>query len=253
MLKTIQFQDHNKLYITDEPETLKRLLENNCLCIPEYTKENESLSFPHTDYAVTNLRELLEINYDKDMLIEGIDFIPESLSNIYKRLAGLPWHILDTPRLSLREMTVDDVDEFYKIYEDDDIKKYVEPLFPDPLDEKIYTQNYIKDIYGYYGYGLWTVLDRSDNKVIGRAGISNRDGYDIPEIGFLLSKDYRGMGLGHEVCSAILDYAKKELDFSNVQALVLPNNNVSINLLSKLGFYSTDEYCGEYLIFQKVL
>ena len=253
MLKTIQFQDHNQLYITDDPETLRNLLSQNRFAIPEYNDNNISLSWPHTDYAVTNLRELLEVNMDKDILTEGVDFIPDSLVKIYERLAGLPWHILDTPRLTLREMTVADVDVFYRIYDDPEVTKYVEPLFSNPLDEKIYTQNYIKDIYGYYGYGFWTVLDKETGKVIGRAGISNRDGFEVAELGFVIAKAYRGCGLGYEVCDAILDYAKKELEFPKIQALVLPNNGISINLLTKLGFYSKEEYYDDYLIFEKML
>ena len=249
MLKTIEFQDHNKLYITDEPDILKDLLARNCYAIPEYNDDNISLSWPHTDYAITNLRELLEVNYDKDILIEGIDFIPDYLKKMYERLAGIPWHILDTKHLSVREMTVEDVDIFYQIYDDKDVLAYVEPLFANPLDEKIYTQNYIKDIYGYYGYGMWTVLDKSSGKIIGRAGISNRDGFEIPELGFVIAREYRGKGLGYEVCRAILDYAKKELEFTQIQALVLPNNTISINLLNKLGFEDTNEFYDEYKVF----
>lgn len=249
MLKTIEFQDHNKLYITDEPDTLRELLDEGLYAIPEYTDENISLSWPHTDYAVTNLRELLETNYDKDILLEGVDFIPDSIIKIYQRLAKLPWHILDTKNLSLREMTVEDVDIFYSIY-DNEALRFVEPLFDNPLDEKIYTQNYIKDIYGFYGYGLWTVIDKSTGNVIGRAGISNRDGFDIPELGFVLAGEYRGRGLGYEICRAILDYARRELDFTKIQSLVLPNNEVSINLLKKLGFMDTGDMYDEYEVFE---
>lgn len=266
MLKTIEFQDHNQLYITDEPDTLRELLDEGLYAIPEYTNENISLSWSHTDYAVTNLKELLtpdEVNdvptsagdsenislYDKDILVEGVDFIPDSIIKIYQRLAKLPWHILDTKNLSLREMTVEDVDIFYSIY-DNEALRFVEPLFSNPLDEKIYTQNYIKDIYGFYGYGLWTVIDKSTGNVIGRAGISNRDGFDIPELGFILAGEYRGRGLGYEICRAILDYAKKELGFTVIQALVLPNNVISINLLKKLGFMDTGDMYDEYEVFE---
>lgn len=250
MLKTIEFQDRKKLYITDDPVLLRELLSQSKHAIPAYNDDNISLEWPHTDYAVSDIDELLEVNCDRDNIVEGIDFIPDYLKKIHERLEGLPWHILDTEHLSIREMTVSDVDTFYMIYDDEEVTKYVEPLFSNPLDEKIYTQNYIRDIYGYYGYGLWTVLDRKTGNIIGRAGISNRDGFDIPELGFVIAKDYRGHGLGYEVCRGILEYARNELDFDRIQALVLPNNEISINLLTKLNFSNTGLYHEEYQIFE---
>lgn len=176
------------------------------------------------------------------------DFDNEYLYKIMQRLTNKPWKILETKRLIVREMTVDDVDSFYEIYKKPGITDYMEDLFEDPTDEKLYTQGYIKNIYGFYGFGLWTVIHKESRKIIGRAGLSMEDGFEYPDLGFVIDKDYQHSGLAFEVCSAILEYAKNELELNTVQARVKPENSVSIALLKKLGFEFNHTLHQGYLI-----
>ena len=242
MTKTVILDPNSILYITDSPEELAVEKEAGHIAVPLMNSENSSLEWPHSDYCLEGSFS----DYEATDLISyfGYDY----LLKIYERLTGSPWHILDTDRLCVREMTVNDVDEFYRIYQDPDVTEFMENLFENPEDEKIYTRNYIRDIYGYYGFGLWTVIYKENGRIIGRAGISMRDGYDEPELGFLIEKDYRHMGLAYEVCSAISEYANKELGFNKIQALVHPNNISSINLLKKMGFEITSKLHQDYLI-----
>ena len=144
--------------------------------------------------------------------------------------------ILETERLIIRESTVDDVDEFYRIYSEEGITDYTEELFKDPEDEKRYMQNYIREIYGFYGFGVWTLVLKETGAVIGRAGISVRDGYDEPEIGYVLDKNYHRKGLAYEACSAIIDYFKENYSFESIMALSEEGNVAGNGLLHKLGF-----------------
>ena len=67
---------------------------------------------------------------------------------------------------------------------------------------------------------------------------------------------HQGRGYALEVCSAILTYAKEELCFEQVQALVQEENASSLNLLHKLGFrYERNvvEQGREYLLLTKNL
>ncbi|MBO4808203.1 MAG: GNAT family N-acetyltransferase [Lachnospiraceae bacterium] len=144
--------------------------------------------------------------------------------------------ILETERLIIRESTVDDVDEFYRIYAEEGITDYTEELFEDPEDEKRYMQNYIREIYGFYGFGVWTLVLKETGKVIGRAGISVRDGFDEPEIGYVLEKGYHRQGIAYEACSAIIDYFKENYSFDRIMALSEEGNVAGNALLHKLGF-----------------
>ena len=111
-------------------------------------------------------------------------------------------------------------------------------------------QEYIRQVYGFYGYGMWTVQLRS-GEVIGRAGLSVREGYELPELGFVIGRDYQGQGYAEEACRAVLAYGRKELSFEHVQALVEEENLPSRNLLAKLGFLfvkKVNEKGTEYLL-----
>ncbi len=237
MVYEYEFQDEKILYVTDTPDEMEQLLSQGQEVIPLLNAQNSGCSFPSCNYAVSD--------------IENIDF--DYLYKIHQRLNNIPWTILSTENLTLREMLVSDVDSFYKIYKDPAVTEFMENLFEDPEDEKLYTRNYIKDIYPFYGYGLWTILKKDTGEIIGRAGLSNRDGFDAPELGFVIKKECRKQGYAFEICSAIIQYAKKELGFNKIQALVHPNNTSSINLLKKLGFEITHTLHQGYLTARRTL
>ena len=151
---------------------------------------------------------------------------------------------------------MEDVDEFYRIYREPSITYYMENLFEQPDMEKAYIKNYIRQVYGFYGYGLWTVLLKETGQVIGRAGLSVRDGYELPELGFVIETSQQRKGYAYEVCKAILNYTKEELQFGAVQALVQEENKASVSLLNRLGFTYREKVYEEgtdYLLYVKTL
>lgn len=213
------------LAVTDSSSALHRLLAQGYYVIALYHETNHSEDFSETPYAVEDLFSMTYDSYEK----------------AYERLAGLPWQILTTPRLTLRESTVSDVEDFYRIYQDPSITKYMENLFPDRDEERSYMKDYIQKIYGFYGFGLWSVIHTVTGTVIGRAGLSVREGYELPELGFVTDVAFQHQGYTYEICEAILRYAWEELEFPQVQAFCHPENAASLHLLKKLGF----TYAGE--------
>lgn len=208
------------LLITDSSLALHQLQKQGYYTIALYHSQNRSEDFSSTPYAVEDLFFLTYDSYEK----------------AYQRLAGLPWEILRTPRLLLRESTLEDIDAFYEIYREPSITRYMENLFPEREAEYVYLKDYINKIYGFYGFGLWTVVDRSSGKMIGRAGLSVREGYELPELGFVTDVHFQHQGHTFEICDAILTYAREELLFPEIQAFVHPQNTSSIRLLERLGF-----------------
>lgn len=208
------------LFITDDPVVLEKLLRAGLYTIALYHENNKASSFPGALYAVEDIFRLEYRSYEE----------------AYRRLAGLPWDILETDRLFVRESTLDDIPDFYRLYENPAITDYMEPLFEDPAEERAYLQDYIKQVYGFYGFGIWTVILKKTGQIIGRAGLNIREGYELPELGFVIDTALQNQGLAYEVCSAILDYAKEELAFRRIQAFVKEENYASRKLLEKLGF-----------------
>ncbi|MDE6844144.1 MAG: GNAT family N-acetyltransferase [Lachnospiraceae bacterium] len=209
----------NTLYITDSDGEYHRLKQQGKYVLPYRYEENRSADFAGALYVIEQ--------------IEEVDF--ETIDMAYRRLACLPWDILTTKRCMIRETTVEDVDSFYEIYAEPDITEYMEDLYADRDAEIAYVEEYRKKVYEFYGYGMWTVLTK-DGIVIGRAGISWREGFDLPELGFVIGVPWQRQGYANEVCRAILDYAQEELGFTQVQALVMEGNEKSAALCVKLGF-----------------
>lgn len=212
------------LYVTDAEEVYRALLTRGAYVLPCRHAGNRTAGFAGAPYVIEQIEE---IGY-------------EAVDMAYRRLAGLPWQILTTKRCIVRETTEEDIDSFYRIYAEPEITAYMEDLYADREAELAYIREYREKVYGFYGYGMWTLLLR-DGTVIGRAGISWREGFDLPELGFVVGVPWQRQGYAYEACSAILHYAREELAMSRVQALVMQGNEGSLSLCRRLGFRQEGE------------
>lgn len=213
------------VFITDEPEEAERLRKCGEAVVIYLHEGNRDRCFSGFTYAVEAPEDVDE----------------EYAEKVYRRKIGLPWNILETERCLIRETVPEDVEDFFLIYSEPTITKYMEDLYPEKEQERSYIREYIEKIYGFYGFGVWTVVEKISGKVIGRAGFSYREGSVTPELGFIIGVPWQRKGYAREVCSAILQYGWEELGFSEVQALVEPENEASLGLCSELGFRREQE------------
>lgn len=214
----------NTLIVCDNNAYARELTEKGYYCIGVLYSTNRGEKFDGLKYVFEDIGEV-----DEDSFVKA-----------YQRYSGEPWEVIRTDRLLIRETTVDDVDEFYRLYSDPEMTRYMEGLFENPEDEKRYQKDYITKVYGLMGFGVWTLVRAEDGIIIGRAGYSIRNGFDNIELGFLIGKEYQRQGYAYEACSAILEYGKTVLCLEQVQALVKKENEVSIRLCKKLGFHEED-------------
>ena len=216
--------DGEMLVVADRKEISERATKEGFYVIGVEHVLNRNEEFPGVKYIFSDIDEV-----DIDSFIKA-----------YQRYAKEPWDVLTTDRLLVRETTLDDVDEFYKLYKDPEMTRYMEGLFENPEDEKRYQKDYIEKVYGLMGFGIWTLVRQSDGRVIGRVGYSVRNGFDDIELGFLIGKEFQRQGYAFEACNAVLDYGRDILLFDKVQTLVKAENEISINLCKKLGFEYLD-------------
>ncbi len=144
---------------------------------------------------------------------------------------------METERLIIREICLDDLDALYDIYSDSSITKYMEGLYEDHGEEEEFTRAYIKNMYGFYGYGIW-ILQKKDGTIIGRAGLSNREynGEFCIEAGYVIGVPYQRQGYATEALNAIVMYAKRELEVKKVYSFIKEENLASIRLAKRCGF-----------------
>lgn len=218
-----RLRDYDKettLFVTDASLIMQELKRQGRYAIAFLHANNGAEDWSGASYMITDIEEL-----EADSFVKA-----------YQRMAGEAWTILETNRCIIRETIVEDVDEFYRIYAEPSITYYMDALYPEPEKERAYAKEYIEKIYGFYGYGMWSVVNKETGKVMGRAGLSWREGYDIPELGFMIEVAYQRQGFAEEVCRAILEYGREELGFDAIQTLVKEENTASVNLCKKLGF-----------------
>lgn len=212
---------HETLWITDSESCAEYLSGKSCGVLAYLHDGNRNHAFGGASYAFEEPRELT-VQY---------------LESVYRRYAKIPWDILDTDRCHIRETVERDVDAFYAIYSEPSITAYMEALYRDPDKERAYIREYIERVYGFYDFGVWTVIERESGQIIGRAGLSYREGFEEPELGFVIGVPWQRKGYAYEVCAAILNYGRKEFGFEKIQAFVEPGNTPSLRLCEKLGFY----------------
>jgi len=215
------------LYVCDDSSVAKKLSEAGENVIALLIEENSNQDFSFCKYAIMDA-SACELEF-----FEGV----------LKRFLGLPWDILETQRCLIRETTVEDVDAFYELYKDKEITEYMENLFEDRDEEIEYTKSYIKNVYEFYGFGMWTIVEKASGKIIGRAGVSYREGYELPELGFMIGKAYWRQGYAYEVCYAIANYMHENYEMEQIQIFIEPKNTPSILLAKKLGAYLYKEQC----------
>lgn len=215
------------IIICDNSEWAGKLCGQGYNVVALLTDENSGQDFSFCKYAIMNASEC------ELVFFEGV----------LMRFLGLPWDILETDRCMVRETTVEDVDAFYELYKDKEITEYMEPLFEDRDEEIEYTKSYIKNVYEFYGFGMWTVVEKNLGKVIGRAGVSYREGFALPELGFMIGKEFWRQGYAYEVCSAIANYVYENYDMEELLIFIEPQNTPSIFLAKKLGAIFHKEQC----------
>ncbi|MCD7825069.1 MAG: GNAT family N-acetyltransferase [Clostridiaceae bacterium] len=173
-----------------------------------------------------------------DVLLESFETIDyRFFKNVLHRSLGEPVTIANTKRLKIRELTAKDMKDIYQIYQNPEITKYI-PDIDDYLDVEMEKQNaYIRNVYSFYGYGIWGVFSKTTKQLIGRCGIENLmvDGKQEITLSYLLDSKHWGYGYALECCRAVLKYAKSELDITRVVAVIDTDNSRSIHTAKNLG------------------
>lgn len=160
--------------------------------------------------------------------------------------------MLKTERLILREMIKEDFAALYEIFSNSEVMRY----YPAPLDKEK-TENWIlrnQKRYKEDGFGLWSVILKEENRVIGDCGITlqNIHGQMLPEVGYRIHPDYQKRGYASEAAAACLAYGFDELGFEKMFSYMKYTNVPSMKTAMKNGFYEIEEYADEVNGFTKV-
>lgn len=153
------------------------------------------------------------------------------------RKTGKPVEIARTEQFVIRETILEDVPELYRIWRMPGMGGYIQPMQPTLEEELEFMEAYIRHVYRFYDFGLWTVLDAQQGCVAGRAGLFPSELLeDAVELGYMIAPSYQRKGLATECGNAILAYAGEVLDLTEIHLLTDRKNRASVRVAEKLGF-----------------
>ena len=145
--------------------------------------------------------------------------------------------ILETKRLILRHLIMDDLDALFALYSDPEIRRY----FPEGTLTREETKEELEwFLNGHPDHpelGLWATIQKETGQFIGRCGLLPWmiDGRPEVEIAYLLDKKYWGQGLATEAAQGILHHGFEKLQLSRLICLIDGENQASIRVARKIG------------------
>jgi RimJ/RimL family protein N-acetyltransferase len=149
---------------------------------------------------------------------------------------------LETARLRLRSMQPDDVDSLLAIFAD---PKVMASFGVPPFDRAQMTQWVQRNLDHQvrHGYGLFSVLLKTDGLLIGDCGLEwmEVDGAPAAELGYDFRSDYWNQGYATEAAGAVRGYAFGQLRLPRLTSLIRVGNIPSQRVAEKIGMRYTDE------------
>jgi RimJ/RimL family protein N-acetyltransferase len=144
--------------------------------------------------------------------------------------------ILETERLVLRRMTVEDAEFIFELVNEAAFIRNIGDKGVQTLED---ARNYILNgpvaSYAKFGFGLYLVALRENGEAIGICGLLKRDSLEDVDIGFAFLESYRRKGFAYESAEAVMEYGRNALGLKRIVAITSPGNEGSIRVLEKIG------------------
>ncbi|MCK1989189.1 MULTISPECIES: GNAT family N-acetyltransferase [Lysinibacillus] len=144
---------------------------------------------------------------------------------------------LDTERFILRKGTMDDRNDLFELYANENVVKYLPLNLFKSVEDAMVEINWYEKIFKEQIGLRWVIEEAKTKKVIGTCGYLNYEKeHNRIEIGYDLNSAYWGQGIMQETLGKIIHFAFMSMEINKIEAKVEPENKASIRLLGKLNF-----------------
>lgn len=158
------------------------------------------------------------------------------------------FHNLETPRLILRDIRMEDVQEYYeRLWGDGDVCRY---LLHNPHQDIGESYEQIQEILQQYEAGKfyrWGITEKGDDSLIGIIGLVRIDEETSQcSFAYLLACDYWNRGYGTEALREVIRFAFEELELKRIVADHMAENPASGAVMRKAGMTHIGTEKGKY-------
>ena len=152
---------------------------------------------------------------------------------------------METERLLHRKFTTDDLDKLIEMRLSEGVMKYMggeKMQNPEALKKRLdfYISCYDKD------FGIHAIIWKKTGEMIGWSGLQPLEGSNEIEVGYGMTKEFWGKGIGFETAKFWLEYGFEKLGIERVFAAADEENVGSWKIMEKLGmkFQTKREHYG---------
>jgi ribosomal-protein-alanine N-acetyltransferase len=159
-----------------------------------------------------------------------------------------PFPLLETTRLSLREVVPEDVHDLYKYRSDSEVMKYIGRPLAKELADATKLIDVLRTNAAENNGITWAITLKGENSLRGTIGFWRIvKEHHRAEIGYLLDPALQGKGIMQEAVEEVLRYGFEEMGLHSVEAVINPDNLASIRLLERNAFvkeaYFREDFC----------
>lgn len=144
--------------------------------------------------------------------------------------------VLETERLILRKLTLDDLEDMYEYGSDDRVSEYVSWNNHRSLSDTKSFLVHIIEQYENREFIFWGIELKENNKLIGTINfVSLNSKHKVGELGYILSRQYWGKGIMTEAVKEVIKFGFKEMGLARIQAKCFVENIGSEQVMKKVG------------------
>lgn len=140
---------------------------------------------------------------------------------------------LETPRLILRPPQLCDLDAWAEMMADVETAKFIGGAVPRALSWRALMT--LIGAWHAHGFAMFSVIEKSSGRWIGRLGPWRPEGWPGTEIGWALARDAWGKGYATEGSAAAADWAFDHLGWTEMIHSIDPANVASQQVAKRLG------------------
>lgn len=143
---------------------------------------------------------------------------------------------LESERLLLRKLCIDDIKDMYDYGSDEDVSKYVMWKKYDSIEDGKIFAEFVIDSYSNGDNNFWAIEYKANHKMIGTINfVALKEKYSWSELGYVLNKEYWNTGIMTEAVLLVIKHSFNTLKLNKVSASAIDFNVGSYKVMEKSG------------------